>query len=216
MGFLIVIPSMHKGYRRIMFQYDFKPGSELDTLVRSLPGRQYSSSKRMWHIAFRPDYKEYLAQVFGGIENISVAFKANDKGHAVVNSERDSLTQKTEDDAQQSIQSVEGKTVKDTSTSAGEEILQGKKVLLLIDKSNKRFFLKHAYDRFLFDLLASTQKGFWISRPETACCFFWFIMPIYHWKLFRSSPETVWIFLRENYVYRVRIRNLQPVSKSLF
>ncbi len=133
---LHVYKIVHRGEKRIALQYNYIANSELDKLTRSLPLSKYSVTKKLWHIPYRDDYREHVKEEYKSIKNLNIIFK--DK-----NTSGDKPIEKTE-----------------------PQTFSGRKVIIYIDKTNKKFYVYHGYSPKLHDLLSHTEKGFWLKQRK--------------------------------------------------
>lgn len=67
-------PIRHRNEDRIALEYSFFAQGEIDTITRSLPDRKYSSTRKLWHIPFRQDYKRYLSESYGATNEVQLIF----------------------------------------------------------------------------------------------------------------------------------------------
>lgn len=73
-----IYPIEHRGEKRIAIQYDLsKKYEKVDFITRSISDRQYSRTKRFWHIPFRQDYKAWITKLFQPIEGVHLKFSEN-------------------------------------------------------------------------------------------------------------------------------------------
>ncbi len=136
MGFLKVYPIKHKGENRIALSYRYNAYDDLDRIIRSLPNRRYSVTKKVWHIPYRPDYKTIIKKEFESVKGLQIIF---DDGKIVVEN-----------------------SVKKNNTL----LLEKRKVQLKIDKQNKKFYVDHGYNPKLFEAINSLEKGFWLKKQK--------------------------------------------------
>jgi len=145
MGEMIVEITTHKGEKRIALFQRSTSGTQADARIRQLPGRLYSVSRKMWHIAFRDDYKDYLTDWFSEVPGIGIHFKNegsdHDKNIAM------SVTKKSEPVP----------TAPKTANSPVE---------IVIDKQKKCFYLDHGNKPELFKIINATRKGFWLKKQK--------------------------------------------------
>lgn len=133
---LYVYKIVHREEKRIALQYKYIANSEIDKLTRSLPLSKYSVTKKLWHIPYRDDYRDYVKEEYKSIKNLNIIFK--DKNTA----------------GRKPIEKIE------TQTSTG------RKVIINIDKANKKFYVDHGYSPKLHELLSHTEKGFWLKNRK--------------------------------------------------
>ena len=107
---LIIYPIEHRQEKRIALKFDYVPNSIIDQITRTLPGRKFSATKKLWHIPYRDDYESLITEAYGSVENISIKFNGFPKPR---NTEKP------------------GPQKKDTSAP---------KVIIRIDKKNKKFY----------------------------------------------------------------------------
>lgn len=70
-----IYPILHRGENRVAIKYDFSEQyKKVDTITRSIPNRQFSKTKELWHIPFRSDYEVWTTQLFQGIEGVALDF----------------------------------------------------------------------------------------------------------------------------------------------
>ena len=142
---MIVEITTHKGEKRIAIFQRSTSGTLADARVRQLPGRLYSVSRKMWHIAFRDDYKEYLTDWFSEVPGISIHFKNEGSDH-----DKNIVMPVTK-------KSEPVPTAPKTANSPVE---------IAIDKQKKCFYVKHGYNKPLHESLQAYGKGFWISARK--------------------------------------------------
>ncbi|MFW5725599.1 MAG: phage integrase N-terminal SAM-like domain-containing protein, partial [Bacteroidota bacterium] len=143
MGEMIVEITMHNGEKRIALYQRNTSGSQSDARIRQLPGRQYSVSRKMWHIAYRTDYKHFLTQWFAEVPGVEIHFRTETGNH------------ETKETPHASLSSPSG---------AVTEKSQNPTVEIAIDKQRKCFYVRHGYNKPLHESLQALGKGFWISR----------------------------------------------------
>lgn len=74
-----IYPIIHKNVQRIAIKYSFQlKGSKVDKVTRLLPNRQYSVTKKLWHIPYREDYKTWATSQFGNITEVAIIFPEKD------------------------------------------------------------------------------------------------------------------------------------------
>lgn len=69
-----IYPIRHKDEDRIALEYIYSPGSDTDRIVRSLPERRYSYTRKLWHIPYRNDYQKYIQLYFENVNTVSLIF----------------------------------------------------------------------------------------------------------------------------------------------
>ena len=145
MGEMIVEITTHKGEKRIALFQRSTSGTQADARIRQLPGRLYSVSRKMWHIAFRDDYKDYLTSWFSEVSDVNIHFKPE-----VANPDKEATLP-----IAKQPQNVE--PIQKTTNPAVE---------IAIDKQKKCFYVKHGYNKPLHESLQTYGKGFWISARK--------------------------------------------------
>jgi site-specific recombinase XerD len=135
MSRLTIYPIEHRQERRIALEYDSFPCKELDQITRSLPGRKYSASKRLWHIPHHANYQLILTQAFKEVsDRVSLVFKEN----------------KVPAPPQEA--------------SSSPETNKSRKVKIRIDKAGKKFYVDHGYCPRLFGVFNNLEQGFWSKK----------------------------------------------------
>jgi site-specific recombinase XerD len=131
---LTIYPIEHRQEKRIALKYDYVPDSIIDKITRTLPGRKFSASRKLWHIPYQDDYESLITKAYEPVENISIKFNDFPKPR---NTEKSEPPQK--------------------ETSAPD-------VIIRIDKKNKKFYVDHGYCPDLFKAFNQLEEGFWIKK----------------------------------------------------
>lgn len=79
-----ISPIIHYDEKRIKLLYHYKNGDVIDTLVRELPGRRWSETKKCWHIPYTDNYKKYLTGYFNKYNDVTVVFPDSESNRAWV------------------------------------------------------------------------------------------------------------------------------------
>ncbi|MFW5663927.1 MAG: tyrosine-type recombinase/integrase [bacterium] len=145
---VFVYPIHHRGQHRIAVRYEYAPESELDKSTRGLPQREYSSTKKLWHIPYRDDYRVYIQEAFKGLEGIVLKFM---QGEYLAGKETTAVN----------------KTPASSNIPPPEPHFYDGKVQILIDKARQKFLVYHGYHPDLYGKIARTQMGFWMRDKKT-------------------------------------------------
>ncbi len=145
---VFVYPIHHRGQHRIAVRYRYAPESELDKSARSLPNRLFSSTKGVWHIPYRADYRTYIREAFKELEGVVIKFPEGDA---------EPVNEKTAGSPTRSSSNI---------SPSNSPVYDGK-VQILIDKANKRFLVYHGYHPDLYRKISHTQQGFWMQDKRT-------------------------------------------------
>ena len=150
MADLKIYRTIHKGEDRIALSYDYKDRELLDPVVRALPNRRYSASRKLWHIPCQDNYKQLIEKAFGNLDNVNLLF-----------GERNSTSQSITTNGNIPFN-------QDNATIPGDKNDDGQKaiVTIKIDRKKGRFYLDHGYRPVLFDIVNKLGKGFWLKKQK--------------------------------------------------
>ena len=138
MSRLTIYPIEHRKEKRIALDFDAFPCNELDQITRSLPGRRFSASKKLWHIPLEEDYQIRLKKAFEKVPHL-VDLVFNEDPATVANP-RHSASSLTQNES------------------------KPEKVTIRIDKAGKKFYVDHGYSPRLFGIFCHLEEGIWSKK----------------------------------------------------
>lgn len=134
---LTIYPIEHRQEKRIALEYDTFPCKEVDLITRSLPGRRFSATRKLWHIPHNDDYHSKLTQAFKGVSHqVNLIFKETTP------------------------------TALSPEISSSPESKKSEKVKIRIDKAGKKFYVDHGYCPKLFNIFNNLEQGFWAKKQR--------------------------------------------------
>ena len=141
----------HRGQQRIALEYDFVNRQYLDKPVREIEGRKYSNSRKLWHIPYRDDYRQWVMDYFRTKGPADILFDYPQQTENVKDKQS-----KNPGPYKKLINAIE-KT---------ENIDEKRIVKLRIDQHKKYFYLDHGYDPALFRIINDLQTAFWLKKQK--------------------------------------------------
>ncbi|MDG5800988.1 tyrosine-type recombinase/integrase [Marinilabiliaceae bacterium ANBcel2] len=70
-----IYPIHHRDEKRIALEYErYIKDSPFDRITRNLPQRKYSKTKKLWHIPFQNNYKEWIKKQYESITDLEIIF----------------------------------------------------------------------------------------------------------------------------------------------
>ena len=134
---------IHKNQQRVALLFRKAAHSDLDMLTRLIPGRRYSSTRKLWHMPYRDDYRDFLTKHFSPIQKLEIVYGQEENKLA---NHPSSQIKESENTDQNALPLV---TVK-----------------LNLDIKNRKIYIDHGYYPELFHKLNALKKGFWIKKNK--------------------------------------------------
>ena len=173
MAYVKIFETVHRGEQRVALSYLYADAIIVDEVVRGLPGRSYSVTRKFWHIPYRPDYCEYLLRAFAGYDQIKLNFDNKGASNTVPDkAERISGQNPPRQKAPKEAFIPEMGAKEDfygMDVPAG--IDDGIRtddfcVVMRIDKAKRKLYVAHGYHRYLFSILLKQHKGVWLKKQR--------------------------------------------------
>ncbi|WP_025007212.1 hypothetical protein [Marinilabilia salmonicolor] len=138
MSRLNIYPIEHRQEKRVALDFDAFPCKELDEIARNLPGRRFSSSRKLWHIPLEDGYQAKLTKAFEKVPHlVDLVF-------------------------QESPTSVISPKFEPTSSTKVKD--KSHRVKISIDQARKKFYVDHGYCPRLFNIFSHLEEGFWEKK----------------------------------------------------
>lgn len=74
MTYIFKYPAFHKSPNNMAFKFENKNYVAMVAIIENFSSRPCYSSKKMWHIPFRNDYKEYLTKCFRHFSTVQFTY----------------------------------------------------------------------------------------------------------------------------------------------
>lgn len=167
-----VFETVHRGEQRVALAYRYKDMTIVDEVVRRLPGRKYSSTRKFWHIPYRPDYQKYLQLAFSEHPQVALGFDEEKGGSfAGKNTKEREQTRRIACEGNFSTESLQLKAHELISVTDEQETHENfrasdLRVIMRIDKTKRKLYVAHAYHKYLFSLLVKQNNGEWLKEKR--------------------------------------------------